>query len=128
MVRLKTVWRKAQVQIARLLEVLQNILRRINQVTGGALSIISIAIQRFGQTRAAENAATLSYYTLFSIFPFLISLIVAGSFFLEREEVYQRVQDLVTQVFPASQALIHENINTVLTLHTSTVVLRFEPF
>jgi membrane protein len=116
MTRLQTFWGKARMQITRLLESLQNIFRRINQSTGGTLSIISIAIRRFGQTRAAENAATLSYYTLFSIFPFLISLIVAGSFFLEREDVYQRVQDLVTQVFPASQALIQENLNTVLTL------------
>jgi membrane protein len=46
----------------------------------------------------------------------LISIIVAGSFFLEREEVYQRVQDLVTQIFPASQALIQENLNNVLNL------------
>jgi membrane protein len=116
MTRLRTFWGKTRKQIARHLENLQVIFRRINQSTGGTLSIISIAIRRFGQTRAAENAATLSYYTLFSIFPFLISIIVAGSFFLEREDVYQRVQDLVTQVFPASQALIQENLNTVLTL------------
>lgn len=90
--------------------------RRINRSTGGTLSIIGLAVRRFSQTRAAENAATLSYYTLFSIFPFLISLIVAGSFFLERQEVYQRVQDLVSQAFPASQTLIQENINTVLNL------------
>jgi membrane protein len=116
MTRLRKFWGKAQSRIARLIEMLQKTYRRINQLTGGTLSIIALAIRRFGQTRAAENAATLSYYALFSIFPFLISIIVAGSFFLEREEVYQRVQDLVTQIFPASQALIQENLNNVLNL------------
>jgi membrane protein len=98
------------------LDKLRNLYRRLNQSTGGTLTIIALTFRRFGETRAAENAATLSYYTLFSIFPFLISLIVAGSFFLEREEVYQRVQEFIVQAFPASQSLILDNIDTVLTL------------
>ncbi len=114
--RLRSAWLDFRSSISASLDRVSATYRRFNKSTGGTLSIILLAIRRFSQTRAAENAATLSYYTLFSIFPFLISLIVAGSFFLEREEVYRRVQELVTQVFPASQALIQENINTVLTL------------
>jgi membrane protein len=100
----------------QVIEKLRDLYRRLNQSTGGTLAIIALTFRRFGETRAAENAATLAYYTLFSIFPFLISMIVAGSFFLEREEVYQRVQEFIVQAFPASQTLILENIDTVLTL------------
>jgi membrane protein len=112
----RTAWEKLRSFTNTVIERITEVYRRLNKSSGGTLSIIILAIQRFGQTRAAENAATLAYYTLFSIFPFLISIIVAGSFFLEREEVYQRVQDIISQVFPASQVLIQDNINTVLTL------------
>jgi membrane protein len=95
---------------------LKEIYRQINHSTGGTLSIIALTLKRFGQTRAAENAATLAYYTLFSIFPFFISLIVAGSFFLEREDVYTWVLDVAVQAFPASQTLIKDNLQTVTTL------------
>jgi membrane protein len=114
--RLILLWGKLQSRSTQLLESLREVYRRLNQSTGGTLAILALTIRRFSQTRAAENAATLAYYTLFSIFPFLISLIVAGSFFLEREEVYQRVLDFVVQAFPASQSLIQENLRTVLTL------------
>lgn len=113
---LKKVSGIVRVQLSRMLEKLVIYYRRINHSTGGTLSILSLSVRRFSESRAAENAATLAYYTLFAIFPFLISLVVAGSFFLEREEVFQRVQDFVTQAFPASQSLIQDNLNTILTL------------
>lgn len=116
MKRLHSIWEQSRSRLSRFLEYVSDVYRRINHSTGGTLAILTLTIKRFGQTRAAENAATLSYYTLFSIFPFLLSLIVAGSFFLEREEVFHRVQELIVQAFPASPSLIEENLQTVLTL------------
>ena len=116
MKRLRAFWDRSRSRLSVLLDYISEIYRQINRSTGGTLSILTLTIKRFGQTRAAENAATLAYYTLFSIFPFFISLIVAGSFFLEREEVFHRVQELIVQAFPASPTLIEENLQTVLTL------------
>ena len=123
MKRLLAIWKQIQPRLSEFLDYIRGIYRRINRSTGGTLSILTLTIKRFGQTRAAENAATLAYYTLFSIFPFFISLIVAGSFFLEREEVFQRVQELIIQAFPASPTLIEENLQTVLTLRGTVGVV-----
>lgn len=116
-------WGRVQMRLPQALDSFRDRYRRLNQSTGGTLEIITLTIKRFSQTRAAENAATLSYYTLFSIFPFLISLIVAGSFFLEREEVYNTVNEVVIQAFPASQSLIEDNLETVLTLRGTVGVV-----
>ncbi len=116
-------WGQVQTRLPQVFDSLRDRYRRLNQSTGGTLAIIALTIKRFSQTRAAENAATLSYYTLFSIFPFLISLIVAGSFFLERDEVYETVHEVVVQAFPASQSLIADNLETVLTLRGTVGVV-----
>ncbi|MCJ7825551.1 MAG: YihY/virulence factor BrkB family protein [Anaerolineales bacterium] len=114
--RLLALWEPMRSRMRQLFENLGETYRRLNRSSGGTLAIVALTIRRFGQTRASENAAVLAYYTLFSIFPFFLSLIVAGSFFLERGEVQQHVQDFIVQAFPASQSLIEENLRTVLTL------------
>ncbi|TFH33934.1 MAG: hypothetical protein E4G99_10545, partial [Anaerolineales bacterium] len=114
--RLLALWEPMRLRMRQLFENLGETYRRLNRSSGGTLAIVALTIRRFGQTRASENAAVLAYYTLFSIFPFFLSLIVAGSFFLERGEVQQHVQDFIVQAFPASQSLIEENLSTVLTL------------
>lgn len=93
---------------------IQNTLEAINDFTRGALEIIILAIRRFGEARAAENAASLAYYTLFSIFPMFLAIIAVGSFLLERGEVYEQVQTFIFEAFPVSRGLIEENLETVL--------------
>jgi membrane protein len=58
----------------------------------------------------------MAYYTLFSLFPLLLALVAAGSFFLDKQDVYQQVVDLVSNAFPMSQSLIEENLQQVLAL------------
>ncbi len=93
---------------------IQRTLESINEFTRGAVEIIILAVRRFGEARAAENAASLAYYTLFSIFPMFLAIIAAGSFLLERGEVYQQVQSFIFEVFPVSRGLIEDNLETVL--------------
>jgi membrane protein len=90
--------------------------RRADSLSGGTLSIVRDAIEQFGKARGSEAAASMAYYTLFSLFPLLLALVAAGSFFLDRQNVYQQVVDLVTQAFPISQSLIEENLQQVLKL------------
>ncbi|MGD2058122.1 MAG: YihY/virulence factor BrkB family protein [Anaerolineales bacterium] len=93
---------------------IQPLLELINEYTRGAIEIAILTIRRFGEARAAENAASLAYYTLFSIFPLFLAIIAAGSFLLERREVYQQVQSLITEAFPVARGLIQDNLDTVL--------------
>lgn len=90
--------------------------RRADSLSGGTFSIVRDAIEQFGKARGSEAAASMAYYTLFSLFPLLLALVAAGSFFLDRQNVYQQVVDLVTQAFPISQNLIEENLQQVLKL------------
>lgn len=91
--------------------------------TGGSLSIVYDAIQHFTELRAAEAAAGIAFYAIFSLFPLLLALIVAGSFVLEFEQVQRRVLDLVAEVFPIAQQLIRRNIQGVLQLRGTVGII-----
>jgi membrane protein len=92
------------------------IYRRANDLSGGSLDILRETFQRFNDARASEAAAGMAYYALFSLFPLLLALVAAGSFFLESERAYREVVDLVTQAIPVSRGLIERNIRRVLEL------------
>ena len=93
---------------------IQSLLESINEFTLGAVDILILTIRRVGDARAVENAASLAYYTLFSIFPLFLAIIAAGSFLLERNEVYLQVQTFIVEAFPVSRGLIQDNLETVL--------------
>ncbi len=93
---------------------LDSLYHRANDLSGGAIAIVRDAIDRFGEAHAAHVAAGLAYYTMFSLFPLLLALIAAGSFFLEGDIVQQRVVTSVTQVIPVSEELILRNVEQVL--------------
>jgi len=90
--------------------------KRANKLSGGVLGIIRDAIDGFAQAKGSEAAASMAYYTLFSLFPLLLALVAAGSFLLDRQQVFQEVVDLVSNAFPISQNLIEENLRQVLRL------------
>jgi membrane protein len=83
-------------------------------MSGNRLNIIRDAVQTFTLTRANQAAASLAYYAIFSLFPLLLVLISAGSFFLNSEQVYLRVSKLVQQSIPDSAQWIDQNLNQVL--------------
>lgn len=88
--------------------------KRANRLSGGVLGIVRNAFESFGDAQGSEAAASMAYYTLFSLFPLLLALVAAGSFFLDQQRVFRQVVDLVSQAFPISQSLIEENVRQVL--------------
>lgn len=95
---------------------LRAIYRKANDLSGGSLSILRSAFQRFNEARASQAAAAMAYYALFSLFPLLLALVAAWSFVLERDQAFQQVVGFVTEAIPISQALIEKNIQRVLEL------------
>ncbi|MFZ6030167.1 MAG: YihY/virulence factor BrkB family protein [Chloroflexota bacterium] len=87
---------------------------RANQATGNRLDILRTAIQRFGEKQGGQAAASLSYYALFSLFPFLLTLIYFGSYFLESEKTYQQVMTWLYRALPVSRDVISENLARVV--------------
>ncbi len=98
----------------KLTELLESVYRRADDLTGGRLGILKDALDSFNEAKGGDVAAALAYYTMFSLFPMLLALIAAGSFFLEAEQVQREVVRLVTQAVPISEELIRSNVEQVL--------------
>src|SRR5512140_3219583 len=64
--------------------------------------------------RATQAAASLAYYTFFSIFPLMLLLILIGSFFLDRQNMLQRVTQAIQSAVPVPQQFVMENLQQVL--------------
>jgi len=88
--------------------------RDANRVSGGRLDILKNALATFSATRASHAAAALAYYAIFSLFPLMLVLIAAGSYFLDRQQVYQSVTNFVQETFPLSRTLINDNLREIL--------------
>lgn len=93
---------------------ISRVYQRANQISGNRLNIIRDAVQTFAVTRANQAAASLAYYVIFSLFPLLLVLISAGSFFLNSDQVYQRVSKIVEQSIPDSAQWIDQNLDQIL--------------
>lgn len=94
---------------------IRNIYLRADRVSGNRLDIVRDAIRTFIITRAGQASASLAYYVIFSLFPLLLVLISAGSFFLDREQVYLKVTQLVQQNIPTtSYDWIVQNLHHIL--------------
>jgi membrane protein len=93
---------------------IRQIYLRADRMSGNRLNIVKDAIETFTVTRASQAAASLAYYLIFSLFPLLLVLISAGSFFLDSQQVYLKVSQLVQHSVPDSYQWIDENLRTVL--------------
>jgi len=87
---------------------------RADRISGNRLNILRDAVKTFTVTRANQAAASLAYYIIFSLFPLLVVLITAGSLFLNTEQVYSKISELIQQSIPYSYSWISENLRQVL--------------
>jgi membrane protein len=94
---------------------IKDLYQRADRISGNRLNIFKDAIETFIVTRAGQASASLAYYVIFSLFPLLSVLVAAGGFFLDSEEVYLKVTQLVRQNFPTtSYEWIVENLRNIL--------------
>jgi membrane protein len=95
---------------------LRALYRRANALSRGSLEVLRWAILSFGEARAPEAAASMAFFTIFSLFPLLLVLISVGSFVLETSRAQQAVLVYLVNVFPFSRSVIEDNIRQVLAL------------
>ena len=76
----------------------------------------------FSKTRASQAAASLAYYTFFSIFPLMLLLILIGSFFLDRQNMLQLVMQSIQGVLPVPQQFIAQNLQGNRKGHAGTEI------
>ena len=88
--------------------------QRVDNLSKGILGILVRTVQSFVEENAAEAATSIAYYTLFSLFPLLVFLITIASFLLERNEVIEKVLEIVATVLPPAEQLVAQNIEKIL--------------
>ncbi len=101
-----------------LIEKVRGLYNKLDDLSGRRLAVIARAIQRFDRNRGPEAAATISYYTIFSIFPLLIFTITALSFFIDPQVVIEKLTEL-TKGLPISPETIISQLEQVLQARTT---------
>ncbi|NSW53863.1 MAG: YihY/virulence factor BrkB family protein [Anaerolineae bacterium] len=91
-------------------QTVQKSYRRLNRISNGGIEILVNCLQSFGETRASMAAASLGYYTIFSLFPLLLVMIIVASFFVDQSQVQILVTDWVMQFIPFASDFILANI------------------
>jgi membrane protein len=87
--------------------------------------IIRGAFLTFALTKGAEASAGIAYYTLFSLFPLLLTFVAVGSFFFDRAIVEQKLIAFLPQVIRISQDFIVANIEDIFKLRGPVSILSF---
>lgn len=79
----------------------------------------------FTLAKGPEAASSISYFTLFSVFPLFLSVVGIGSFFVDQATVEEELMNLLPNILPVSQELIVNNIEHVFDLRgpVSTIAL-----
>jgi membrane protein len=87
---------------------------RVNKFLHGALDIFRIAGRSFAKERAPEAAASMAYFTFFSLFPLVLVVISFASFVLKSPFVQDLVYQFINDAIPVGPDLIVTNIENVL--------------
>lgn len=90
--------------------------KQANGYSFGVLEILVTAIRHFGEVGAAQSAAAIAYYALFSIFPLLLFLLAIASSFLKSPNVQDQILKYVQEFLPGFEELVESNIQQALSL------------
>jgi membrane protein len=63
-----------------------------------------------------DRAAALAYFSFFSLFPLLLGVIAAGSYYLDSDQVKANVDRLLLETLPGSAEFVQTNLDTVIRL------------
>jgi len=91
----------------------EDLLRRFDYAdrhSRGALRLLAATFRRMSETESWDAAAAIAYYSLFSLFPMLILLVILGTSFLQTEENYHQLINFIGEILPPAESLARENI------------------
>ncbi len=91
----------------------ETVYRRIDDISGGRVERVRQVGERFTEARAAQGAAAMAYYAVFSLFPLLLVLVAALGYWMTDEEAMREAVDLVSLAVPVSRGVIEENLSAV---------------
>ncbi len=101
----------------------ETLYKKINQWSHGSLDVLKNAGKNFGEKDASQGAAGMAYYTLFSLFPFLIIVVTIASFFVKGTQAVAQITGVMETVIPVSQNLVESNLKRILEIRNSVGAL-----
>lgn len=84
------------------------------------LSVTIDAITSLVKTNPVQAAASISYYSLFSLFPMVLFMVVVLSYFLEITVIQQEIILILEKILPGSETLVIENMQNILSSRFTT--------
>ena len=87
---------------------------RLGRVPGAAVLID--AIKKSNDDHAKDMAASIAFFSFFSLFPLLVGVIAGASLFLERATIQARLDRMLSDEFPGSADFLRSNIEALIDL------------
>ena len=86
----------------------------VARLPGAAL--ILRALEKSKEDHAKDMAASMAYFSFFSLFPLLVGVIAGASLFLDRAEIQSRLDQMLADEFPGSAEFLRTNIRALIAL------------
>ncbi len=80
------------------------------------LKILYQAVRKGVKGFALDQAAAITYYTFFSIFPLMLGVMAAVGHFFQSDAAQARLYEILANTLPGSADLVRENLDTVVDL------------
>jgi membrane protein len=80
------------------------------------IGVLVRAIEKSAVDHAKDMAASIAYFSFFSLFPLLVGIVAGASIFLERAEIQGHLDRLLSDEFPGSADFLRTNIAALVDL------------
>lgn len=87
---------------------------RLARIPG--LAVLMRTIEKSNEDHPKDMAASIAYFSFFSLFPLLVGVIAGASLFLERADIQARLDKLLSGEFPGSADFLRTNIDALIDL------------
>jgi YihY family inner membrane protein len=80
------------------------------------VGLLARALLKSHQDHAKDMAASIAYFSFFSLFPLLLGVIAGASFFLDSVAIKDRLYSLLADALPGSSAIVRDNVEALTRL------------
>jgi membrane protein len=80
------------------------------------VGVIVRAFEKGNEDHAKDMAASIAFFSFFSLFPLLVGVIASASLFLDRVEIQSRLDRMLAGEFPGSADFLRTNIEALIDL------------
>lgn len=94
--------------------------KRRNIRSDAFLAVLIDSVTSMFNNRPAQAAASIAYYSLFSIFPLFLFMVIILSYYMEFSIIQQKLTIFLQDVLPGSEKLIVENLQNIIVNRGST--------